>query len=423
MRVRVFEFQENFSLNGSSQKKNDPITITESLFSDNKEKVTVTIEAIHALTTGNYNTYTAKELMGSAEKNTGVHSWTYPYNKPVLTHHNTRSGEPIGRVIKAEYREISTAGPPAIVLTAEITDKDAVEKIKDGRYHTVSVGGRAEHAHCSICNTDWMTDGWCEHWPGEKYDGKTATLILKDITFLEVSFVNTPADSYARIIDSKDDNQNGSVPSYEARNGRVIKEGQQGGKKMDVDVKDLQEQLENLKEKNKTKENMVKLLEEKLEKVEKERDSAFAERDSIVEENKSLKLELEKLKDELEQLAQENAGLRAEQHKILAEKVVNKKIELGKLDKEEFEEALESHIKRTEESLKDSLADLEEEAKRLEEKADEGDDVTVPGDPLQKEGLHNSNDDSKVITVNTVEGDNDGGINLDDISKALKSLI
>lgn len=423
MRVRVFEFQENFSLNDSSQKKNDPITITESLFSDNKEKVTVTIEAIHALTTGNYNTYTAKELMGSAEKNTGVHSWTYPYNKPVLTHHNTRSGEPIGRVIKAEYREISTAGPPAIVLTAEITDKDAVEKIKDGRYHTVSVGGRTEHAHCSICNTDWMTDGWCEHWPGEKYDGKTATLILKDITFLEVSFVNTPADSYARIIDSKDDNQNGSVPSYEARNGRVIKEGQQGGKKMDVDVKDLQEQLENLKEKNKTKENMVKLLEEKLEKVEKERDSAFAERDSIVKENKSLKLELEKLKDELEQLAQENAGLRAEQHKILAEKVVNKKIELGKLDKEEFEEALESHIKRTEESLKDSLADLKEEAKRLEEKADEGDDVTVPSDPLQKEGLHNSNDDSKVITVNTVEGDNDGDINLDDISKALKSLI
>jgi len=56
-------------------------------------------------------------------------------------------------------------------------------------------------------------------------------------------------------------------------------------------------------------------------------------------------------------------------------------------------------------------------------KADEEDDVTVPGDPLQKEGLHNSNDDSKVITINTVEGDNDEDINLNDISKALKSLI
>jgi len=413
--VKRLEFKENFKINESKDLKKTKVK--ESFLNDKEDKLTVKIEAIHAITTGNYNTYPAKELRGDVTKRTGAFSWTHPYNKPVLTHHNSYNGEPVGRVIEAKYQESSQAGPPVIVLTVEITDKDAIEKVKDGRYVTVSIGGSAEHAYCSICGNDWLEEGRCEHWPGYEYDGKTATLEMADLTFVEVSFVNVPADSYAKIIDVEESQGAKTTEEfYITTNGKAVEENMQGGKEMDL--KELQSKYDKLNESYKTKEERVTLLEKQVENIESERDAALEESKTLSEKNSNLEIKLTNLENELDDLTAENAELKDKQHKILAEKVVQKKIEMNKLKEEELEDAIEEHVGRKEESLKDTLKDLEKEAEMLAEESEGETEITEPGEPTDKEGLHNAEGEEN---VETVEEDED----LDDkfdIKEELKNL-
>ncbi len=145
-----------------------------------------------------------------------VKTWLRPYRKPVLVNHN-RNSDPIGRVVHAEFigeevwnsRIVELTGrhvplvegsSGAIVLKLEITDAEAIEKIKDGRYHTVSIGGIVEHAYCSVCGADWIEDEPCEHIPGKSYDGKPMYFVTEGLKYTEVSFVSVPADEYAYVI-------------------------------------------------------------------------------------------------------------------------------------------------------------------------------------------------------------------------------
>ncbi len=154
------------------------------------KKLIVTMEAIHVGRTRNYTFYTKEGLM------TGLSSWTSPHQKPVLTHHNDRDGEPIGRIIKAEFAEVTQSGKPGLVFTVEITDPVAMEKVMDGRYQTVSIGANTDKITCNICGTD-RTQEWCEHYPGTQYEDQVAHLIIGTTLGREVSYVNTPADEYA----------------------------------------------------------------------------------------------------------------------------------------------------------------------------------------------------------------------------------
>ena len=143
----------------------------------------------------------------------GIRTWTSPYKKPVLTNHDDTK-DPVGRVISAKYfktdkgmtdtdykpilRESEGYGYQR--LTVKITDPDAIKKILDGRYETVSVRMSTDHCTCSICGTDWSGgDGPCEHMPGTKYEGKLAYMTTGDLSYREVSFVNIPADEYAGV--------------------------------------------------------------------------------------------------------------------------------------------------------------------------------------------------------------------------------
>ena len=59
-----------------------------------------------------------------------LHKWTYPYNIPVIKHHNDEDGETIGRVINAEIKESQRLpGTKALVLTADILTPDAQEEV------------------------------------------------------------------------------------------------------------------------------------------------------------------------------------------------------------------------------------------------------------------------------------------------------
>jgi hypothetical protein len=155
-----------------------------------RRKLIVQMEAIHVGRTANYTYYTKEGLTA------GLNSWTTPYNKPVLTHHNDYNGEPIGRILKAEFVEATRSGKPGLVFTCEITDPDAIEKVLDGRYQTVSIGATTDKVTCNICGTD-RTQEWCDHYPGEEYDGQTAHFIIGTTFGREVSYVNVPADQFA----------------------------------------------------------------------------------------------------------------------------------------------------------------------------------------------------------------------------------
>jgi len=143
----------------------------------------------------------------------GIRTWTSPYKKPVLVNHDDTK-DPIGRVISAKYLKTDkgmtdqdykpvlreSEGYGYQRLTVKITDPEAIKKILDGRYETVSVRMSTDHCFCSICNTDWSgSDGPCEHLPGTKYEGKLAYMTTGDLSYREMSFVNIPADEYAGV--------------------------------------------------------------------------------------------------------------------------------------------------------------------------------------------------------------------------------
>jgi hypothetical protein len=166
---------------------------------DDLSAVEIEVEAIHAGRTKNNTIYQASKLRGDATLRSGIHSWTTPYNKPFLTHHNQRDGEPVGRVTSASFSNTTNASREGIIITAEIVDKDAMQKVLDGRYKTVSIGGETDSSTCSICGQDIIKDGFCGHWPGDTYDGEKCAFIIGNVWFHELSFVNVPADEDAMV--------------------------------------------------------------------------------------------------------------------------------------------------------------------------------------------------------------------------------
>jgi len=132
----------------------------------------------------------------------GAKSWTSPFNKPQLVAHNIK-GDPIGRIIDFNIIRGETVNKiPGnyIQLIAKITDQDAIEKILDGRYSTVSVGSASCRVICSECNQVITEDGLCEHKKGTYNEkGEPIFWLIDQIDYTEDSFVNEPADEYAII--------------------------------------------------------------------------------------------------------------------------------------------------------------------------------------------------------------------------------
>lgn len=160
------------------------------------------IEAIHAGTTRNYVHYPADKLRGDPSIQSGVYSWLDPYPKPVIYNHDIHT-EATGRVAHAAYAEYTQAGKPGIVVVPKITEPKAVQAIKDGRLLTVSIGASTDAAICSICGTNIVEEGFCGHMKGESYDGQVAEWIAGNIWFEELSWVNQPADSEAMVTDKE----------------------------------------------------------------------------------------------------------------------------------------------------------------------------------------------------------------------------
>ena len=187
----------------------------ESTFVDSsKSKNSVWLVATHSDMVINKRIYTPNALKA------GAHTFVKPFKKPVLVHHDEKT-DAIGRVQESYYFEKEDWGAAerlvgknhidfpdkasgAIVLRATISDREAWEKVQDERYKSVSIGFTSGAAYCNICGTNWA-DGKCKHTPGKKYGKETMYLILEDMHFKEISFINTPADDYAVAINSTTD--------------------------------------------------------------------------------------------------------------------------------------------------------------------------------------------------------------------------
>ncbi|QHW35677.1 hypothetical protein GZH47_32790 (plasmid) [Paenibacillus rhizovicinus] len=402
-----------------------------------RRKLIVQMEAIHVGRTANYTFYTKEGLQG------GLESWTTPRPKPVLTHHNQYSGEPIGRILKAEFSDVTQSGKAGLMFTVEVTDPDAIEKVLDGRYQTVSIGASTDKVTCNICGTNRIEE-WCDHYPGESYEGQTAHFIIGNTFGREVSYVNVPADEHAG---------NTSV---------TVVEGEEGGTKESIGMdiiqiaeglyqtaanphvnlyenagQDLRSALDKLltfeegskrpmKDEPEPENNQVPgatpeegqqqpaatppadppatppvsttegqdppaatpadppatppaaPVQESVTDLKLRVTTLEGQNTNLTTENQRLTGELQTKEGEYQAALQENANLQSKIHRMLAEKVVDMKRSLNKPDVVgvDREEAVNSHVSRSKESLENTYNDLVAEAKQARP---EPGSVTNPG--------------------------------------------
>ena len=181
-----------------------------------------------------------------------AHTFLTPYPKPIQVHHDDYS-DPIGRVIDVRY--VNTTEEAALVDSRvkdamsvfakagrmkdaaaekkarlstvptfldlskngkykgvghilglwDVTDPDAIQKLLDGRYLTVSTGMMPQSAFCSVCAldgelTDWAQD-FCDHDRGRTYDGVECVAVPMNYEWEEVSPVNHPAAPLSQVIE------------------------------------------------------------------------------------------------------------------------------------------------------------------------------------------------------------------------------
>ena len=218
--------------------KDEDVTTLKTRINDSKsdlKSIRVKIEATHSgIVNGNRKLY-----LPIGMKN-GIDSFTKPYNKPVTVNHDPYAS-PLGRVVDAKYvsygiggivdsiRPVGTVDIKSIAkiqkfistdvyktagykglghveLIAEISDKEAIQKIADRRYLTVSIGGGSNSMYCSVCGVDNKKES-CNHYPGSVYDGQECFFVTGDKMYFDhVSYVNSPADlnTNTELLDSAD---------------------------------------------------------------------------------------------------------------------------------------------------------------------------------------------------------------------------
>lgn len=436
--IREYLGYKGFEVEWNYQQSNNSIHANEAMedtISD--DSIMVDIEGIHVGPTRNYTWYTEQALKGS------IPTWTQPYLRPLIMHHNEKDGKIIGRIRFVTYTDKKTrSNTGALLFTANVPDKDGKEQIQDGRLKTVSIGAIVHDCRCSICGQNIAEDGPCEHERGQKYDDKTCYWMIYSMEAKELSYVIVPSDIYAHNIriykPSKADmniaanfENEGVLNVSEATkldaNGLPIVEGQvidENGDKVietpapGVDVEALKQEIESLKTKNKELQVMV--------------DSLEVEKETLTNDIKTAKDELDSSKVLLEQVqkslktAQDTLTVKEGEitsEKMLRESLENEIVEFNKEVKTNLVEnvlllrktlgkavvAKEELEARSDDSLKDALKDLKEEMNNPI-------DVTKIT-PVVSQGLAENEDDKG---TNVKEQKNNGNI---DLAEGLESIL
>lgn len=171
----------------------------------------------------------------------GLETWTKPFEKPVLVHHDLKS-EPIGRFIGVQYIDLEKEavsylgdarkylevkrafetgdaqtiykvmkrhsllndknwpGLGKLEARVRISDSAAIEKFQDKRYLTFSAGAKSDSYTCMICGAGWHTGNICEHRPGlADDDGNIGVFMTGNFYGREASVVNEPANNTSSV--------------------------------------------------------------------------------------------------------------------------------------------------------------------------------------------------------------------------------
>lgn len=305
----------------------------------------VEIEGLHAIpfVTGNDTRYTAEALKNS------VPTWTIPYRRPLLKHHNEDDGEPIGRVISAEYVTTGTrSGTPALRFLVNVPDKDAIESIKNGLLMTVSVGGIASDVRCSICGSPIIDpkEGCPEgHKKGASYRTEngleTCYWDINELFAKELSFVDVPSDMYAKTLDYYPASERGSRKKAHIKeslkNNNAIGKGENA---MEKELKAANEKVAALEA------QVVELTEAKK-----------ASEDKVTE----LTASIDTLNKKVSELEKSNTDLTTAagdlNEKIAGLEEANAKLSEAVKEAEQLKESMEKEISETKIKLKESMVD------------------------------------------------------------------
>lgn len=183
----------------TNNKSHGPVNLSENYSSAPKiakGSIMQDIEGIHAGPTRNYTWYMESALKSS------IPTWTKPYKRPLIMHHNEEDGTIIGRIHNAEMKYAGTrSGTPAIEFTCNVPDPEGIKQIKDGRLETTSIGVIAHDVRCSICHQqielDVNGEPECGHMKGEVYDEEICYWQIYAMEAKELSYVIVPSDIYA----------------------------------------------------------------------------------------------------------------------------------------------------------------------------------------------------------------------------------
>ena len=366
MAIELKEYVGAVFVETKSGDKDNKINLSEGYTQTyvDKDSLMVDIEAIHSIITRNDTLYTEKCIKDS------IPYWTAPYERPVIMHHNEKDGKIIGRVKAANYIEKSErSGTAALELIANIGDEEGKKGIKNGTLATVSIGAIAHDIRCSICGTNLVEEGMCEHDKGEIYDGKRCYWIVNKIEPKEVSYVIVPSDIYAhntRVYDAVKKNKNEVNESMsnifadlieahglnsidvaeskveETKEGTQVEEEVKDGAKVNESEK-AEEQKAESEEESKKEEEESKKEEEEAKQPETEDKEEGKDEENKDEPKEKEKKEAEKVEEnkELEEAKEKIAELTAKVETLTAENIkLSKQVETEKALKESAEAEL-----------------------------------------------------------------------------------
>ena len=335
----------NVTESGSSQLPIDPNSIN------------VDVEGIHAFphATRNFTRYMPKCLKNSVE------SWTNPYNRPLIKHHNEKNGKIIGRVLNAEYVTRQTfSGTPALLFTVNVPGEEAKNEIKNGTESTVSIGVIAHDVRCSICGQQLAGGETCEHERGVTYNGETCYWDIHSMEAKELSYVIVPSDVYAK---------NRKIYTATTKSGEKtqitesLDDSIKKGEQKQMAAEEIQKELTEAKAKITTLEATVSELTE-AKKASEKTVTELTEEKSALEKQVA---ELTEAKATLEQQAKDEAVLKEGLESSLEETKVALKNSLVEtmqaLRKAAGKKELDAETikNRSEDSLNDAIMDLKEE--------------------------------------------------------------
>lgn len=327
-----------------------------SIFNESPNSINVDIEALHEfpVSTRNFTRYHKEALQGS------IPTWTSPYNRPVILHHNEDNGKIIGRVTDASYKTKDTlSNTPALILHSNISDKDGIEGVKDGRLKTTSIGAIIDDCKCSICGQNIATDGPCNHEPGEVYDGKICYWDIYSMEAKEISYVIVPSDPYSQNIKIYNNKKTEIKEKYNGTKGATKMTEQEFKSKVEQLEKDLNDSKKIAEDNKKENEETSKKYNEIIKKL----DEANKTIEKITKEAKEKESEIVVLKADLVKEQQTKCSLEQEIEKKdieVRESMVSRFMTLREaLNKPKIEKA--DIEKRDTNSLKYSILDLQEE--------------------------------------------------------------